>query len=335
MTAVSPLLLGVNAPPDRPYRGGLGIARFRGIAPLDEHNPEDFVGSTTEVFAGQGVGLTRLEDGSLLRDVIAADPESWLGPDQVAAHGDAPALLVKLLDTRERLFVHYHPDDAFAGEVLHRHPGKTEAWAILATEGPAEAHLGFARDVTEAELLDWFARQDAEAMLAAMNRVELSPGDTLFVPAGLVHAIGAGITLVELQQPVDLSIILEWDGFPGLDAERALLGLEPAVAVRGVDRLRCAPERLAELRSSRLSDGAGALFPAEADRFFRAERHRGPASWAAGFAVVIALAGGGALQWDGGELALAAGDTALVPWAAGAVEVAGDLELIRCRPPAA
>jgi mannose-6-phosphate isomerase len=334
--SVAPVLLGVNAPADRPYRGGLGISRFRRIAPLDERNPEDFVGSTTEVYSGDGVGLTRLEDGGLLRDAIAADPIAWLGPEQVAAHGDAPALLVKLLDTRERLFVHYHPDDAFAGEVLHRHRGKTEAWAIVATDGPAEAHLGFAREVAEAELLDWFTRQDADAMLAAMNRVELAPGDTLFVPAGLVHAIGAGITLVELQQPVDLSIILEWDGFPGLDLDSALLGLDPAVAVHGVDRSRCTPERLAQLRSSRIGEaGTESLFPAEADRYFRAERSRGNATWEPDFAVVIALAGRGALRWDGGELALAAGATALVPWGAGTIEVAGELELIRCRPPRA
>jgi mannose-6-phosphate isomerase len=333
-TAIAPIALGVNAPEHRPYRGGLGISRFRGIGPLTEHSPEDFVASSTEVFSGEGVGLTTLDDGRPLRDAIAADPLAWLGPEQVAAHGESPALLVKLLDTRERLFTHFHPDDAFARDVLHRPFGKTEAWAIIATDGPATAYLGFSRQVSESEVLGWFATQDREAMLAAMNGIRVAPGDTLFVPAGLPHAIGEGITLVELQQPVDLSIILEWQAYPGLDASSAVLGLDPGAALSGLDRSAWDADRLRELRSSRAADDTTRLFPQRADAFFRADLHTGAVRWDADFAVLVVLDGTGSLRWNDGELELAAGTTVLVPWGAGSTWAEGDASILRCRPPA-
>ncbi|MGH1549491.1 hypothetical protein ACRAWB_10090 [Leifsonia poae] len=119
MSTATPLLLGPNQPLDRPYRGGAGIARFRGTEQPGPFTPEDFVGSTTEVFAGGGVGLTVLPDGTTLREAVAADPVRFLGEEHVRFYGPRTMLLVKLLDTAERLFVHYHPDDAFAAAHLN------------------------------------------------------------------------------------------------------------------------------------------------------------------------------------------------------------------------
>jgi mannose-6-phosphate isomerase len=346
--APAPVVLGPNRPAERPYRGGEGILRFRGLDrgsdPAGDRMPEDFVASATEVFAGGGVGLTVLPDGTTLRDAIAADPTGYLGDEHVLAYGDDPRLLVKLLDTRERLFAHYHPGTRFARDVLGRPSGKTEAWVFVAADGPAYAYLGFRREVSEAEVLDWFRRQDVSAMLAAMNRVDLAPGDTLHVPAGMPHSIGPGITLVELQQPVDLSILIEYDGFPGLDSKGAVLGLDVATALSDLDRSAVSTARLAELASSRPTHELGgvsvtALFPAEADAVFRADRIRiasehGMAELDPGYAVVVALDGTGVLEWEGGETALAVGDTVLVPYASGATTLRGRLTVLRCRPPA-
>jgi mannose-6-phosphate isomerase len=304
--------------------------------------PEDFVASATEVFAGGGVGLTTLTDGTRLRDAIAADPAGYLGEDHVRAFGADPMLLVKLLDTRERLFVHYHPSTSFARTVLARAYGKTEAWIVVSCDGPAHAHLGFARDVDEQELHGWFERQDVPPMLAAMNRVELAPGDTLYVPAGMPHSIGPGITLVELQQPVDLSILVEYAGHDGLDRDSALLGLDATVALSDLDRSAVSPARLAELASSRpehFVEGVGvtSLFPAEADAVFRAERLRvdGALVLEPGFCVLVVLDGEGLLEWAGSGVPLAAGSTVLVPHGAGRTTLRGAVTVLRCRPPAA
>ncbi|WP_243063706.1 class I mannose-6-phosphate isomerase [Humibacter sp. RRB41] len=344
-SGASPVLLAPNRPPARPYRGGVGIERFRGIDPESDRGavwmPEDFVASTTEVFAGGGVGLTTLENGTTLRDAVAADPNLYLGGDHIAAFGADPMLLVKLLDTRERLFVHYHPSTSFARDVLAHASGKTEAWIIVATDGPGYAYLGFSRPVSETEVLRWYATHDVDGMLAAMNRVQLAPGDTLFVPAGMPHSIGEGITLVELQQPVDLSIILERNGFPIADAD-ALLGLDAATAFSDLDRDVVSRDRLSELSSRRTTRTTGdaqttPLFPTEADAFFRADRidSHGSITLEPDYSVLVVLDGDGELQWVDETLPLTAGATVLVPFGAGETVVRGTVAVLRCRPPAA
>lgn len=339
------MVLGPNRPAARPYRGGAGILRFRGLPAnhdaTAERMPEDFVASATEIFAGGGVGLTMLPDGTSLRDDFAAHPLDYFGEEHVGAFGADPMLLVKLLDTRERLFVHYHPSDAFARESLAHASGKTEAWIIVAVDdGVGHAYLGFDRDVGQDELLGWFERQDVPAMLAAMNRVELRPGDTLHVPAGMPHSIGPGITLVELQQPVDLSILVEYDGYPDLDREAALLGLDAGTALSNLNGSAVSDDRLVELRSSRITRLLGEtevtdLFPEEADAVFQAQRVsiHGSFDFDAAFCVLVVLEGEGVLEWNDGALVLSHGQTILVPFAAGRLTLRGTLTVLRCMPP--
>lgn len=333
--SIGPVVLGPNQP-DRPYRGGAGIAAFRGTPQPSEFSPEDFVGSTTEIFTGGGVGLSSLPSGELVRDAVAADPVGYLGPDHVRRYGASSELLVKLLDTGERLFVHLHPDGPFAAEHLALPHGKTEAWIVTAVAGhDASASLGFTRDVSADEVEAWVDEQDAAAMLRAMHRVPLAAGSTLLVPAGMPHAIGAGVTLVELQEPSDLSILLEYSGYRDLGAADAFLGLPREVALAALDRREVTEERIAELTSGRSEQGGtGLLFPAEADAFFRAERVQAPAELDPGFAVLVVLEGSGSLSWAEGELPVAAGQTLLLPFGAGAVSLTGIVTAVRCRPPA-
>lgn len=329
MSLSTPLLLGPNQPLDRPYRGGAGIARFRGTPQPSPFTPEDFVGSTTEIFAGGGIGLTVLPDGRTLRDAVDADPVAYLGEEHVGRFGARTMLLVKLLDTAERLFVHYHPDDAFAARHLRSPLGKTEAWAVIETEGDAYAALGFRRPVERSEVRTWWDGQDTEAMLDAMNRVPLSAGDTLLVPAGLAHAIGPGVTLVELQQPTDLSVLLERRS---LTEAEALLGLDLDAALDGLVVEATPAERIATLRQGH---GAETLFLADADPFFSAERLNvsGSRELDPSFSVLVVLDGTGTLESAAGSLPLRRGSTVLTAYGDGPLGLSGELELIRCRPP--
>ncbi|MGT2426478.1 class I mannose-6-phosphate isomerase [Amnibacterium kyonggiense] len=329
-----PIVLGPNTPAERPYRGGAGIAELRGVPLPDEWRPEDFVASTTEVAGGHGIGLTVLPDGRLLRDAVEADPVGWLGSDHVERYGADTGLLVKLLDTGERLFVHVHPDDAFAAARLGAPCGKSEAWIITAVEGDGAIWLGFDRTVDAAEVERWFDDQDADAMLAAMRRFTVVPGDTVFVPAGLPHAIGAGITLVELQQPADLSILVERRG---LDERAALLGLPKRTALAALRTTALRDGELDDLRSHRDGDGGIVPFPATADPFFRAEvlDVRGARALEPGFAVLVVLDGAGRLVTDATSTPLPRGTTGVVPHAAGAARLEGDLRVVRAQPPSA
>ena len=331
-----PIVLPPNSIP-RFYLGGGEIAALRGIEPAGERVPEDWVGSTTVVFGEDELGLSRLPDGRLLRDAAAADPVAFFGPDHAARLGADPGLLVKLLDAGERLPVHVHPDDAFARDALRAPYGKTEAWIVVATTRPdASVAAGWREDVRPDTLERWVREQDHDALLGALNPIPVQAGDAIFVPAGTPHAINAGVLIVELQQPSDMSVLLEWEGFGIADEDEATLGLGWGVALRCVERTARDPGTLRG-PAPRPTEPVAGLLPAAADAFFRAER-LAPAPIAAlerGFAILVVTEGEGALLPESGEpVAVRRGDTVLVPWAAGACHLEGDLVAIAARPPA-
>jgi len=342
----------MNAPvvlePNQPahfYRGGAGIARFRDIPQPSENSPEDWLASTTSIFSRPGVGLTRLPSGETLRDAIAADPDGYLGPDHVARYGTDPALLTKMLDTGQRLVVHFHPDRDFAARHLNSRHGKTEAWIILETrdEGgdPSAGHvyLGFSRDADPGVVRRWVDDQDTAAILDSLNKVAVAPGDTILVPAGVPHAIGAGITLVELQEPTDFSILLEWAGFAIDGSREGHLGLGFDLALTALDYSGWDAGRLSSLRSLRPSaderPGVTRLLPLGADPFFRAERVdvSAPVTFSPGYAVVVVVSGHGAITYPAGTLAVRRGTSLLVPFGVGVTTFDGEFQALRCRPP--
>jgi mannose-6-phosphate isomerase len=312
------------------YRGGPAIAELRGFDPGGENVPEEWIGSTALVFGETELGLSRLPDGSLLRDAIARDPVTWLGPEHAERFGADPALLVKLLDAGQRLPVHVHPYGPFAREHLGTKFGKTEAWIVVAARAGAQVHVGWREGVSEDTLRAWVREQDHDAMLGALNPVDVAAGDAIFVPAGVAHAIGEGLLIVELQEPTDMSVLLEWDGFGIEDEAEATLGLGWELA------LTCVEGGARDAAALRGVGGDGAvaeLLPAAAHPFFSAQRIApagGAAQLPAGFAVIVVLEGVGSIA----GLAVSRGDAVLVPHAAGAVTAEGELVALACRPPA-
>ena len=325
-----PVQLPANQP-ERFYRGGAAIAALRGDAPPMEFGPEDWVASCTTFHGEEVTGLTTLPDGDLLRDAVAAHPANWLGDAHVAAFGADSALLVKLLDAGQRLPVHCHPSNEFAKAHYGSRYGKTEAWIIVGAADGATVHIGFAEEQDADTVADWVARQDAEAMLGALNPVTVRAGDTVFVPAGVPHAIGAGVFIVELQQPTDLSVTLEWRNF--LDDEAGgHLGIGFDTALGCVDRQGWAG-RIDELVRRDESPAAVTELFGQPE-FFRAERLRSGAALAASFGVLVVLDGTGVLRTEkAGEVPLRKGATFVLPHAAGESTLDGDVVAVRCLPP--
>ncbi|ALE06905.1 hypothetical protein AL755_17955 [Arthrobacter sp. ERGS1:01] len=325
--------LSSNQPADRFYRGGAKIKNFRAgdAQPASgSHVPEDWVGSTTRIFGEADAGLTRVSGGQSLLDAVSGNPVHWLGEDHIASFGVDTMVLVKLLDAGQRLPVHLHPGRHFAGSHLGRRHGKAEAWLIL--EG-GTVHLGFNRDVRAHELADWVRAQDTETMLSAMHAIEVSPGDSVFVLPGMPHAIGEGIFLVEVQEPEDLSILLEWNGFAIDGAADGHLGLGFKTALTAADHRGRTVEEIGTL----VTRTGECSLPVGSERYFRAERLAVSAriELDPGFGVVVVTAGEGYLECKAGQrLAVAAGDTLLLPHGAGCVVADGSMEIIWCRPPA-
>jgi mannose-6-phosphate isomerase len=291
------------------YRGGKLIGRLRGADEDDDVFPEDWVGSVTRA-SNPGrddpeEGLSRLADGRLLKDVIDADPEYWLGGSSTTG------VLVKLLDPAERLPVHAHPDRPFARRHFGSPFGKTEAWIVLDTRGAdGELWVGLRESVDPDTYRGWIERQDTDALLASLNHVTARAGDVFYVPAGVPHAIGAGLLIAELQEPTDYSIICEWTGFP-IAPEDADLGLGWETAIGALELERHEPVR---------------GLPPEASEFFWADDQLEPAGR---FAVIIVLEGTG----DVDEQPARAGDTFAVPAGAESLAVSGNLRVLRCLAP--
>ncbi|WP_166979123.1 class I mannose-6-phosphate isomerase [Paramicrobacterium fandaimingii] len=327
----TPVFLGANQPAARFYDGGAKISRFRSTEASAPFTPEDWVASTTSLFGEHDLGLTVLPNGQLLRDAISTNPVAWLGDEHVRSYGPDSMLLVKLLDAGERLPVHIHPGGVFARAHLGARHGKAEAWHIL---DAGEIHLGFRRSVRPDEIRDWVDRQDVAAMLDAMHRVQVNVGDFIFVPAGVPHAIGKGVFLVEVQEPADMSILLEWDGYD-LDGPRdGHLGLG---FDRALEAVAAEAFTMGEINQLVTRADAGNTLPASADSYFRAEtlRVEQPQRVDAGFGILISLEGAGTITTATGFHApIARGDTVVIPHGCGAVTLSGASTILHCRPPA-
>jgi len=297
------------------YRGGALLGRLRAEPEEDGLLPEDWLGSVTSARnpgrTDPEEGLSRLIDGRILRDAVEADPIGWLGEAHVARFGTSTGVLAKLLDAAERLPVHAHPDRAFARKAFGSPFGKTEAWFVLDTRGDeGEIWVGL-REAVEAERYrTWIVDQDVDRLLGSLNVISVRAGDVVYVPAGVPHAIGAGVLIAELQEPTDFSLLCEWRGF-SIRPEDSHLGLGWDTALDALDLSAHEPVR---------------QLPEAARRFFWADDVAAPAGR---FAILLVVDGEGRIA----DTPARAGEAFAVPASAASVDAEGDLRVLRLLAP--
>ncbi len=144
-----------------------------------------------------------------LAEVIRANPEI-LGEARDDFHPGICPLLVKLLFTSERLSVQVHPNDEYAAK-HHDSLGKTEAWYVVDSQPPGEVAVGFRDPISPERFRTAIQTGEVEDLL---DWRKVRRGDVIFVPAGTVHAIGAGLTVCEVQENSDITYRLYDYGRP-------------------------------------------------------------------------------------------------------------------------
>lgn len=213
-------------PPNRVWRtylGGKTLDTLEGkINPKDGHFPEDWIASTTlAVNAGreniQEEGLSMVEiDGVVhkLKDIMERFPDDLLGPEHFRKYGANSQFLVKLLDSVIRLHIQAHPTVEFAGKYLQSNSGKTEAYIILGSRKDIEEpfiYLGFQHPIPREEFKNAVMNQDTTKLLSCFEKIPVRTGDVFIVPGGLPHAIGEGIFMIEIMEPTDFVVRLEFE----------------------------------------------------------------------------------------------------------------------------
>lgn len=133
--------------------------------------------------------------GMTLDHVIRQHPE-FVGSHAACTTNSLLPILVKLIDAKQNLSVQVHPDDAFSLK-YEKQLGKTEMWYVLDAKPGAELVLGFNHDMTLQEVKKAIENQ---SLMEHLNRVPVHKGDVFYIPAGMIHGIGAGVLIAEVQE---------------------------------------------------------------------------------------------------------------------------------------
>jgi mannose-6-phosphate isomerase len=272
------------------------------------------VGESWVAFEGSRV-TGGASGGRTIAELAAEYGAELTGAGVASRFGRRFPVLVKLLDCADWLSVQVHPDDAQAARMVGPgEMGKSEAWHFLEVDGGAEIIAGVKPGTTAAEL-ESAIRQGRVGEVA--RRLEVRAGESLYIPAGTLHALGPGLLLYEVQQSSDTTYrVYDWGRPAGAGRE---LHVEQAVAVTD-------PEKNPALKPPPVSAGAAA--PLIRCPFFDLDLLRmkdgGPFVGDTGgqtFHVVTAIAGPAYVSSEGESVKLGLYETVLVAGAAGAYEV--------------
>lgn len=165
-----------------------------------------------------------------IEEIIEVYMGNLIGDKIYEKYGLTFPLLIKSLDCHDVLSVQVHPDDELAAE-RHNSYGKTEMWYIVDAEPGAFIYIGFNRkDITREE---YIAAINEGRLPELLNKVEVKPGDTFFIPAGTIHALGKGVVVLEIQQTSDVTYrVYDWERVDDNGNPREL---HTALAVDAID----------------------------------------------------------------------------------------------------
>ena len=328
----------------RVYTGGKLLDTFTGGEGCDGSFPEEWICSAVRAINPghtdplEGISL-RAEDGVPFDALLRENKKEYLG------EREDPGVLVKFLDSAIRLPMQAHPTRAFSRKHFDSPYGKAESWIVLDTREDACIYFGFQDKLQKAdfEALVRKSESDRACMTSVVNRVPVRAGDVFFVDAGIIHAIGAGCLILEVQEPTDFTVQPErWCGDYRLSDREMYLGLDPSTALdcfnyglygrEVVDSGRKIPTT--EYRDDRLS--VETLIGTADTPCFSVKRFTltgGTCTLALPASIWVCTGGAGTLSGEGYEKAIEKGDYFFLPAAAAgtiSASTASTLTLVAC-----
>lgn len=283
---------------------------------LKDNVPEGTIGESWEVSChknGVSIVANGRFKGVTLKEIIESERKNILGDYK----GEDFPLLLKLISTSGKLSVQVHPDDIY-GEKIEGGNGKTEAWYVIHAESGASLVLG-TRDCTKEEFKNAVKNGTLDKYL---NIVPVKNGDVFFVNSGLIHAIGEGILLLEVQQNSDITYRV-YDYNRGRE-----LHLEKALEVANL-----------KLKSNRLEGEVYANSDYKITKYVKCpyfsldlyeiysrieENTEGKK-----FFLYTCIEGEGKIEYSEGEESIIEGESILIPSSLGHFNIEGQLKLIK------
>lgn len=339
----------------RTYLGGKTLDRIAGADdPQDTHFPEDWLLSVTparnigrEALVNEGISQVSTPEGSiLLTELIERFPEELFGKAHLAAFGRTPGFLLKYLDSSVRLHIQCHPTIPFARKHLNSNHGKTEGYYILGIRPGCEGYiyLGFQRAPKPEEFRHAVETQNSEEILRGFDKIKVKPGDCFIVPGGIPHAIGEGVFMVEIMEPTDFAVRVEFErgGYVLPEAARFMgRGIDFALSM-----FDFTSRSLAETRKQFFVDPAALPITGNGERFslfdkrktncFRSELVRvgGSASVAHdSLRALVVTSGSGHIRCGESQMELRQYDRILIPAMQQEAVFSGTMELLAVLPP--
>ena len=284
--------------------------------------PDDLTGESLEISAFGPTPSTVANgelEGKPLTEVVRL-----LGKDLTGLPGDEFPLMLKLIDARDMLSLQVHPGDEYAAAHENGKRGKTEAWVILSAPHGAELVYGVNCDKETLK-----KAIDDNELESALRFIKVVPGDVLYMPHGMVHALGSGIIIYEIQQSSDVTYRF-WDwGRMGTDGKPRALHMDKAFEVTNC-----------ELKSGKLSGSTvitegGSMTAYISDENFELWRLNvaGKMPLESGRMLFLTPLGACKLYWDGGEMDLVPLESILIPAALSGVAIEGRLPVLMSTTP--
>ncbi|MFW5735860.1 MAG: type I phosphomannose isomerase catalytic subunit [Halanaerobium sp.] len=291
--------------------GGTKLQNFRDDLPAGQ------IGESWDISA-QKSGMSVVQNGKLagksLKELTEMYPQQVLGEE---IDSEQFPLLLKIIDAQEQLSIQVHPDDEYAAK-YEGEAGKTEAWYVIDADPGSYLIIG-TQDCTESEFKK--AVQN-DVINQHVNKVSVEKGDIFFIKAGMLHAIGAGIMLAEVQQSSDTTYrVYDYGRDRELHLSKALDVIDFKLQSKKRKGLKICAENynysyfclndkfaldIIEIKESYQDQG-------DKERFY----------------ILTAVAGEGRLSWGDQSLKLSETESVLIPAYSEKFKVEGDLKLMR------